>query len=378
MKPYPHQEKFGKGYGDKAFLVHETGTGKTICACLWIKDGRDSDALVICPKRVVKKWNKALSDWGTKATVLSIEQFKNYPIKKWSSIVVDEADEFASPLFTRQRSKRSEFLYNLIKAHDVPIALLTATPIRSNIWNLHTLLCFLGKYFDYKKWRDSFSKLEYRPYLPRPAYFPVKDWREKMRNILEKYADIYLLRDLVDILPPAKEEVVNIKEIQKGEYDNFFDEHRVEQRDKHKEIISLSKGYRKVLVVAHYVEQVKDLAKVLEKDRQVFMVYGGTRNQEEVLEEANKCDECFLVIQAGIGVGFDADTFSCVIFSSMSYKVRDWVQMKGRVRRVHNLHPVVYYYLLSGRCDRAVYETIMKGKDFVPSEWDVTKPTKEI
>jgi superfamily II DNA/RNA helicase len=124
-----------------------------------------------------------------------------------------------------------------------------------------------------------------------------------------------------------------------------------------------------VLVVAHYVEQVESLAKALAKDRQVFMVHGGVKNQESLLKEANDSDECYLVIQASLGAGFDADSFSCVIFASMSYRARDFVQMKYRVRRIHNLHPVEYYYLIGGRCDKGVYKTIMLGRDFIPSEW---------
>ncbi len=93
----PHQVKYAKDYPDKGLLVHEGGTGKTICACVWLHDGRDKDALVICPKRIVKKWKDTLKDWGTKATVLSKEQFKKEPIHRWSALVVDEADEFASP-----------------------------------------------------------------------------------------------------------------------------------------------------------------------------------------------------------------------------------------------------------------------------------------
>lgn len=386
MKPLKHQEKFIKGYKDKAFLVHEGGTGKTICACLWLKDGRDSNALVICPKRIIEKWKTALTDWGTKAKVISKENFKKEPITEWSAIVVDEADEFASPLFTKNRSKLSEALYNQVRTYDAPIALLTATPVRSNPWNLHTLLCYLGKYIDKKKWQEGFFNLERRPYLPRPAWIPKPIWRKGARIVLEKYADIVLLKDCVGDLPPFTETIVKtpiLPFIRQSEWESskaFAEEHKNEQKAKVKTILDIGKNYRKVLVVAYYIEQVEALKKELSKDRLTFMVHGSVKNQEQILREANECDECFLIIQASLGAGFDADTFSCVVFASMSYKARDWVQMKFRVRRIHNLHPVKYIYLLSGRCDNAVYKTIMLGKDFLPSEWsnETTRPTKKI
>ena len=105
------------------------------------------------------------------------------------------------------------------------------------------------------------------------------------------------------------------------------------------------------------------------------MVNGSVKDQETILKQANECDECFLIVQASLGAGFDADSFSCVVFASMSYKARDWVQMKFRVRRIHNLHPVQYYYLIGGECDEAVYDTIMLGKDFLPSEWQTNDPS---
>lgn len=367
---YKHQKDFLELNPDKAFIVWEGGTGKTIGACCWLAKGRDQDALVICNKRIIQKWKNELEKWETKATVISKEQFKKNPVYKWSAIVVDEADEFASPLFTKARSKLAEHLYQMVKSFpQMPVMLATATPVRSNPYNLHTLLCYLGIYYDWKDWRSEFFSLEYRPYLPRPAWLPKSDWRQKIREVLEKHADIVLLKDCVKDLPPVYEEIIETKGVSVGE--TFVDKHRSEQLGKEKNIIEIAKDFRKVLVVAHYVEQVESLYKSLSKDRQTFMVHGGVKDQEKILKEANESDECFLIVQASLGVGFDADSFSCVIFASMSYKVRDYVQMKYRVRRIHNLHPASYYYLVGGKCDKTVYETIQLGRDFVPSEWNV-------
>lgn len=395
-KPLPHQEKYAHGYKDKALLVHETGTGKTVCACLWLADSRDRDALVVCPKRVVKKWQDTLKTWNTKATVLSKEQFKKEPVRKWSAVVIDEIDEFASPLFNKNRSQLTTSLYSLVKAYpDVPFLGLTATPIRSTPWNMHSLLCFIGVYIDHRKWRDFYFDLFFpgtfgpttRPWLSRPAYFPKPDWRKKIRGILEKYADIVLLRDCVGEVPSIEEETIDVKapKFEKNpEWEPsaaFVAEHRHEQTNKPKEILAIGKEYRKVLVVAHYIEQIETLKKELEKDRETFMVHGSVKGQEEILKQAQESDECYLIVQASLGVGWDADTFSCVVFASMSYKVRDFVQIKGRVRRIHNLHPVKYVYLLGGRCDKGIKKMIELGRDFIPSEYmehETPRPAKGV
>lgn len=375
MNLLPHQVKFARGYKDKHILAHEGGTGKTVCGCVWLHDGRDKDALVICPKRVVDKWKVALKTWQTKATVVSKEQYKKLSPRKWSAIIVDEADEFASPLFVKGRSQLSTSLYEQVKTYpDVPILLLTGTPVRSNPWNLHTLLCYIGVYHEWKKWRSEFFTLEYRPFMTRPAYFPRHDWRSRIRPIIEKYADIVLFKDCVGYLPPITEKTLVVpsshfesKEIEPKA--RFIDEHKHEQENKLKAILDIAKDYRKILVVAYYVEQVEELNKQLSKDRQTYMVHGSVKNQEAILKEANTVDDCFLIVQASLGAGFDADTFSCVVFASMSYAVRDYVQMKWRVRRIHNLHPVIYYSLIGGDADKAILTNVQLGKDFVPSLW---------
>ena len=193
---------------DKDLLAHEGGTGKTIIAVGWLASRDTSNALILCPKRVVKKWKDALG--RVPAHVLSREQFKKEGFLKPSAIVVDEADEWASPLFIpKLRSQRTEALYEMIRENpDVPVLLLTATPIRSTPWNLHTLLCFMGVYVDKKKWQDRFFTLERRPFLPRPAFFPKPDWRTDIRSVLEKHAHIVLMRDCVDELPISQDVVI--------------------------------------------------------------------------------------------------------------------------------------------------------------------------
>jgi superfamily II DNA or RNA helicase len=364
-------------------VVWEGGAGKTIAGIVWTQEGgRQWDPLIVCPKQIVEKWKDAFIKFGIKKyTVVSKEDFKKLENRLWSCIIIDEADTFASPLFTRGRSQLTTKMYELIKYMSVHldgetphVLCLTATPVRSNPYNLHTLMTFTGNYVDWKRWRNEYFVLEKRPYMPRMAWFPKKDWRQRIRPVLEKYADIVLLKDCVTDLPPITEEKVLVKcdKFIPGEWEPtkaFFEEHRHEQKHKPEEIIKLSAEYRKVVVVAFYVEQVESLAKELSKDRETFFIHGGVKDHEGIIKKAQESDECFIVIQASIGSGFDLDTFSCCIFASMSYAVRDFVQMRFRLRRIHNLHPVAYYYLLAGRCDKSIIKNVELGKDFVPSMW---------
>jgi superfamily II DNA or RNA helicase len=380
-KLYAHQKAFQKRMKDYMLLAHEGGTGKTVCACLWLKAGRDNNALVVCPKRVKKKWEETLVEWGAKAQVITKEEFMRIPYKQQSALVVDEADEFASPLFTKQRSQRAGRMYEFVRTYPTPTLLLTATPIRSTPWNLHTLLCFLRVYIPWQTWRERYFVLTERAYLPRPAYLPRKGWQKKMRPLIERYADVILLRDCIGELPPVTEKTIYMKEksFHNPEWEGaaaFIAEHRHEQQEKEKEVLRIAQEYRKVIVVAHYVQQVKELQRILSKERQTFCVYGAVKDQEKIVREAQEVDECFLILQASLGAGFDADTFSCIIFASMSYRARDFVQMKYRVRRIQNLHPVSYYFIIGGKCDKAVKCAVNAGRDFLPSEWhELTPPS---
>lgn len=375
MKLLKHQKDYLENRNlDKDLLAHEGGTGKTIIAVEWLKIRDTSNALVLCPKRIKLKWKEALG--GLQATIMSSEEFKKQGFNNPTAIIVDEADEWASPLFIpKLRSQRTDKLYNLVKNNpDTPILLLTATPIRSTPNNLHTLLCFLSIYIPYKDWRNKFFTLENRPYLPRPAWLLKENWRTLIRPVLEKYAHIVLLKDCVDKeLPAVRTEIINLKNtfspIKNEEWSPmrcFVEEHKAEQIGKVVKIKEISKEYRKVVVIAHYREQCLELFENLKKERETFLVYGGIKNQEEIIKQAQESSECYLIIQASLSAGYDLDTFSCSIFASMSYKFVDWKQQTYRMRRIHNLHPVIYYYLLGGRRDKQIYDTVMLGKDFSP------------
>lgn len=371
---YEWQQRALEADNDYALWCCEAGTGKTFAAGLWLKQkDRLRNAVVLCPKQIKSKWQEI----APKATVLTPHEVrtKDLPAAP-TAIVIDEADEYASPLFVaKKRSKMAEKLYNYIKRYpEAHVLLLTATPIRSTPWNLHTLLTYRHAYIDWKEYRNRFFYLDTPRYLTRPAWFPKPGWQKDIQPMLENYATIALMKDMVD-LPEERHEIIKLKppkyeknkewEAQK----QFVEDHRLEQNNKHKRIREIAGGYRKVVVVAHYREQIDSLRKELSKTRQTFVLDGRTKNTEEVIADAESTSECYFIIQAAVGAGFEIPSFACMIFASQGYSVRNFVQMKARIKRINNLHPVIYYYLIGGRCDQMVYDSIEAGKDFVPSEY---------
>ncbi len=389
MKLYKHQQNFLDKNPNRALLVWETGTGKTVVACEWLKLRAGKRALVVCPKSIIPKWKNDLKTWGAVADVCSRDEVKKIDLTPYEVLILDEAQDFSAPLFDKSRSQRATVIYKYIRGYpEAHVLLLTATPVRSTPWNLHTLACYLGVYWDVHDFRNKFFYMT--DMYGRFHYEKNKNWRTEIRPYLEKISDIVLMQDCVDI-PTQSHEVTRItwtqkqeNELEKAQYEEPAQEwhtrHRMEQDDqKFKELDTILNGYRKVIVVCYYLSQIEDYKKRIGDERQVFVLTGGVKNQGEVIQQANDSDDCVFLVQASLGSGFDADKFSVMVFASMPFSYVHYVQMCGRIKRIHNLHENKYIYLIAGKCDKAVYDTIQSGKDFDPIAYlaTVTKDTQK-
>ena len=361
---------------DRVLLCAEAGCGKTISAICWLKLRSDKKALVIAPVGIQKKWKEDLIEWETEADVCSNDAIKKIDLDQYQAIVIDECQNFCSALFDKSRSQRSTVIYNYIRRNkDACVFLSSATPIRSKPENLHTLMCFLGIYWPINDFRSEFLHITNK--FGRMHYEPNNDWRLKIRPYLEKHSHIVLMSDQVDV-PIHEELVINIKWVKKQEEElkkQIYEEpmkewhtrHRIEQSElKWKEVKKIIDGNRKVVLVCYYLDQINDYVKRIGNDRQVYVMTGGTKDQGQVVKDANESDDCVLLIQSSLGAGFDLDRFSVMVFASMSFAFVSLVQMKARTNRIHNLHKNQYIYLIGGKCDKAVYDQVSKGFDFYP------------
>lgn len=383
MERMPHQQRFYDWNPRKAIANHEMRTGKSLIGAEWIAR-RTGVRVIVCPKQVKKDWEK----FDTGAMVLSKEEFKKVAHTLTpSALVFDEAHFAASALFLRRgkgRSQLAEALYKLVqRCPDMDVLLLTATPVRNDAWSLHTLLCYIGVYYDWKVWREEFFELKPMPWLPRQpwmraghvpeAWAPRRDWRERLRPYLLKHTDIVTLRDVVEYLPPATTRVVEVKHKEKykkpeDEVVNWMHEHQWEQRGKGKEILEL--GYKKVIVVCHYTAQIDALAEELAVDgRPVFVLDGRTKDADMVKRSAQDAEECYFICQSSMLFGFDGWMFGALIFASMSHSCVNHVQSLGRVRHIQHLVKPQIIYLIGGRWDKRILDTVSAGIDFNPNNF---------
>ncbi len=217
------------------------------------------------------------------------------------------------------------------------------------------------------------------PFLAWPIYVPRPDWRINIRQYLEKHCDIVSLRDIVDDLPEATTEIVKIKQKPykrpEDEVVNWMHEHRHEQQGKAAEILAL--GYKKLLIACHYTEQIDTLAVELGKEKPVFVLDGRTKDAEAVKLAAQQADECYFICQSSMLFGFDGYMFGALVFASMSHSCVHHTQALGRQRHLNYLRPVANYYMIGGKWDKRIFDTVMAGKDFNPHEYlHTTQPSQ--
>lgn len=377
---YAHQQRFKEANPDKALLCWETGTGKTVAGCLWLR--KRTNALVICPKTVTKKWERDLKKWGARADIISTDQIKKIKLDKYKAIIVDECQNFSSPLFEKSRSQRASILYEHIRNNpETNILLLTASVVRSTPFNVHTLACYLGIFWDVKRFKNKFFHMTNK--YGRFHYEKKRGWQKAIRPYVEEISDIVLMQDCIDV-PKQHHQIIKI-DWDEEEFTNRYLEPIVEWHERHRaenskkkfnELEKIINGYQKIIVVCYYRRQIDEYVKYIGEDRQVFILHGGVKDQDKVIQEAREAQDCVFFVQAQMGVGFDAAEFSVVVFASMSFMYVAFQQMCGRVKRINNLHENTFIYLLGGECDEAVYKTIQSGKDFDPIAYLASEKSK--
>lgn len=372
MELYPHQKKFLDDNPDKALLAFETGTGKSLCALEWMKaPEREYELhLLVVPKNIKDKWEEDCRKHGVRNyTVVTKEKFKQIDTKDYTSIIVDEADFFASPLFTKGRSQMAEKLYKMIAEQEIEhVLLLTATPYRNQPHSIHTLLSYIGQAPRWKEWQAKTYELKVLPYLPRPAWMPQKQWRKYAiayatpRIYTAKMSDLFTVptqhEDKYDIPTAKLDPMDRVAMTPVGEWhESAKRETDIEKLDFIKEYI---RGKSKIIISSRYKDSLKMFEKELSKTHKVYLVTGETKDQESVIREAEADPECILLVQADIGAGWEAPSFSYMIFANLSFSVRSYNQMRGRILRANKLKENWYVHLVGGEHDEAVYKRVIE------------------
>lgn len=176
VEPYLHQvenlKQFLNNYPHRMMLLDEVGLGKTISAGLILAElmrrRRINNFLVVCPAILVDQWEQELrekfrfsdlragtwqrirpwimQDTETLRIITTYNAIVNHQDvflkRKWDFVIADEGDYLKTLYSARglEPSARARVFYDLLKEGKADFfLLLTATPLRKNLWDVFNL-----------------------------------------------------------------------------------------------------------------------------------------------------------------------------------------------------------------------------------------------
>jgi superfamily II DNA or RNA helicase len=350
--------------------------------------------------------------------------YRDYP--KVEEVILDEAHYYSG--MKSQTYKGMRFYLN--KHQIKRVKLLTATPYMSTPWNIYALATLLGIYWAYNEYEERFFRFWNRNYwnklkmakvtgqdttLVRQYYgsrgaaynagcgkydiIPIAkpNIAKDIATLVNSIGVTKKLEDCVDIPPGIfKKEYFCLTNIQKAKLKEFRkqvgekkmiplafygrafqiangtlkgkdgDVDWIGDSEKLARILELIEEHRKLIIVAYHTLEIEMIRRNLPHGRKVLIINGKTEDIHAVVNEANASEDCILIMNAACSESNNLPTFSYIVFFSHPIKLKDWIQMQGRTRRVNNPQQCVYISLITkGTIDEEVYECVaVKKTDF--------------
>lgn len=391
MKLYKHQEKIVALNPSKYLLAHSMGTGKTITSLALAKKN-NVFTLVIAPKPVRFKWEKAMADMKVKGDIYTREEFKKLvnviPGDLYKAIIVDEAHAHFATLKALGHKKLLWF----IKKYNIQyIWLLTGTPYTSSVWSVYGLAKILGYDWNYFSFQERFFTHQWIGKRTIPVQ--RENIQDEVAELVEKIGGVVSLDDCVDVPDQiidielfdfTKEQTKANEKILTEESDplvrttkyhqiasgtlkgNEFVESEEFECTKNSRIIAYAENTKKLVVFSRYNLHLELLSREMTKKKIPHSIINGkVKEKEEIIQYAEQQDRFVLLINASCSVGYEIPTFGLVIFASLSYSFVDYLQAMGRVLRINALKKNVYkIFITSNSVDEAIWNSIQKKQSF--------------
>ena len=393
MKLWKHQQELVDLNPDRYGLWWGTGTGKSL-AMMTLCKNKGGQTLVICPKSIVKKWQEDVELNELPADVYSKEQFKKHhkTLPSYDNLIVDEAHFFSN--YKAQLTKSLE-LY--IKNHKPPrIYFATATPYLSSSWNVFTYLKLFSHDISWYQWNNRFFttvKMGPRTIPVERKSYNGKPMSEVMGAFLKSIGGFVKMEDVVDVPEQIfQKEHFTLTAEQRKAKATYYDilpivrltrELQIEngtlkvenssdyltfKSEKFNRTIETCKEEKKVVIVCRHRAEMYELDTALKKNgiTSTFLIHGDTKDRHEVVKQAEAVDSGVVIVNASCSEGYELPSYPLMLFYSMSYSYKDYVQIKGRILRMNKLKSNVYRHLIvEGGVDEQVYKTVaIKKQDF--------------
>ena len=365
---YSHQKKIIEFNPKKWLICHSTGTGKTRTVIELVNKNNVS-FLIICPKTLKENWKREIEKWlitnNTKInnfSIISKEEFRKdfNKLPRYDAIIIDECHYVAN-----MKSQISKNLSKYLKVHDIQYRwLLTATPYLSSPWNIYTLAKHLGYNWNYIGFKQKFFyefKMGNR-YITKPK----ANIEEDIAKLVNKIGNTVKLEDCVDVpeqtfiteyfeLTKEQKKAI-IENIEPNPIVKYTRNHQIENgtlksdgyfKDqifpnyKNDRIVELCQENKKIAIFCRYTLQIDLLKSILSdffKDRSIFTITGETKNRQEIFDQINAGEDCIVILQSEICEGFELPTIRTIIYASLSWSLKSYIQSQGRFLRINKLN----------------------------------------
>lgn len=416
MKAYQHQQKIIDEDKKKCGIFTGTGTGKSFLT-LNLAEGK---TLIICPKqqKLDELWQRENKKWETNKdlTVISKEDLR----KRWNelpaftTVIIDESHNNVGvmPAYVQRHkvqipktSQIFETTKNFLRKYPPKrLYLLSATPAPKplSVWAIGILL---GQDWDFAQFREMYYT-EIRMGMRR-IWIPKKGEaiRQRLADLIKKLGYTGAISDFAD-LPDQIDKTVEIElseaqkdgltnlmfteadplvrgskarsiengvlygkriEVLGGKTEQMSNKTTIFPSKKIDYILERAMEFPKLLIFANFTAQILEIEKALKKEGYNVSTLTGTTKDRTFLKKVEESDEPHIVIaQSSVSAGWELPSFPCCIFASLSWRVVDHIQGRGRISRMNRLKKNLYIYLVvKGGKDKACYDAIRAGDDFI-------------
>lgn len=396
MKNYSHQEALLQKNPHRWLLAHGTGTGKTHLSINLAIKNKLKTVIVITIKSLKEQWRREIAkrvnplqvgNWK----VFTKEEFKKiaHTLGPVDGVIVDEAHYFAGFRNTRDMSQLHRALFMYFKKWNTEYRwLLTATPYLSTAMNIFALARLLGHNWNYMAFKNRFFS-EVRMGM-KFVWVQKAGIEEELKVLVNILGNTVAMEDVADV-PEQKFEVekFELTESQRHAIDNlseinqivrFTKIHEIENgtmKDdgyagpkfydckKNDRIIEIVRENSKTAIFCRYTAQIEMLRQLLSYTFDpIFVIQGDVKDRDSVVKAAESAERCVVLINASCSEGYELPSIGTIVFASMSFSLKDYLQCQGRFLRINKLKENRYIHLIGGDIDQAVYDAMMKKQDF--------------
>ena len=408
MKLYSHQQAILDENPQVHGLWWECGLGKTLTAIKLIEQNVGL-ALVVCPKSLVENWHREIGKWSDKDvgwTVVTKEQFRS----SWASLaemkleglIIDEVHFFHGH---KSQMHKSMMKY-LRRVKPKCLYGLTATPMLASPYSVMALRNLLGKPIS---WKDFTSRYFYQMRMGRRMIWqPRKDRDHELQHLIRSVGTTRSAKECLDLPDQIfLREDFSLNKIQRSAIKALDDDptlitpivkwtavHQIcggtlkgetlsaqktpilgvkNKAQNCAESISRVSEYlateKKIVVVCRYNAELAMLKDYLaDKSDFVEVINGAVKNRQEIIDQFEDQTHGALLVNAACSEGYNLRGVGTMIFYSLSFSLKDRVQMIGRIhgsgRGIPGVPSKYIDLVIPGTISEDVYNTISRKEDF--------------